>query len=97
MPRDIMPRLTRCQTRHRRNTPTMAPPLTCLAGKVVDLDLPPHAAAILRLMDGSKPLQEIHRQLGADIDWIAFHQQFSALYESLNQYNKMTIRYQPMA
>ena len=48
-------------------------------------------------MDGSKPLQEIHRQLGADIDWIAFHQQFSALYESLNQYNKMTIRYQPTA
>ena len=34
---------------------------------------------------------------GADIDWIAFHQQFSALYESLNQYNKMTIRYPPMA
>ena len=66
-----------------------------LSGTVVALDLPAHAAAILRLTDGVKPLQDIHQQLGAGIDWITFHQQFSALYCVLNQYNKMTIRYPP--
>ncbi len=64
-----------------------------LAGTVVALDLPPHAPSILRLIDGSKPLQAIHQELPAGIDWITFHQQFSALYGVLNQYTKMMIRY----
>ena len=66
-----------------------------LSGKVVALDLPPLAAALLRLTDGKKSLQEIHQQLGTEIDWIRFHQQFSTLYGVLNKYNKMTIRYPP--
>ena len=67
-----------------------------LSGGILDLDLPEHAASILRQIDGRKPLQTIHQQMDGDLDWIAFHQQFSALYEVLNSYNKMTIRYTPL-
>jgi SAM-dependent methyltransferase len=65
------------------------------SGKKLEHDLPKHAASILRLVDGSKPLQAIHQQMEGDVDWIAFHQQFSALYAVLNRYNKMMIRYAP--
>jgi 2-polyprenyl-3-methyl-5-hydroxy-6-metoxy-1,4-benzoquinol methylase len=66
-----------------------------LSGKIIDLDLPVHAAAILKLVDGQKPLQMIHQQMEGGIDWVTFYQQFSALYNVLNRYNKMTIRYAP--
>jgi hypothetical protein len=49
------------------------------------------------LVDGRKTLQTIHQQLGGNIDWITFHQQFNVLYKILSQHNKMTIRYAPQA
>ena len=67
-----------------------------LSGGILDLNLPEHAAAILKQIDGRKPLQTIHQQMAGELDWIAFHQQFSALYDVLNSYNKMTIRYAPL-
>ena len=68
-----------------------------LSGKIYNLDLPLHAAEILMLVDGRKTLQTIHQQLGGNIDWITFHQQFNVLYKALSQHNKMTIRYAPQA
>jgi hypothetical protein len=65
------------------------------SGKRLEHDLPKHAASILRLVDGSKPLQVIHQQMEGDVDWIAFQQQFTALYAVLNRYNKMMTRYAP--
>ena len=86
----------------RENAPdSLARGLAKTARLKVDLDgipqrfeLPAGAADIVRLIDGRRSLQEIHRQLmaqDAKLDWLAFKGRFDRLYGLLRTLNMMLL------
>jgi SAM-dependent methyltransferase len=66
-----------------------------VAGRRLSLALPEGAAGLVRLIDGRRDLQTLHRLLRKqqpDLDWLGFRRLFDAAYRVLNGLDLMLIR-----
>ncbi|UUX49843.1 class I SAM-dependent methyltransferase [Nisaea acidiphila] len=55
-----------------------------------------HTAAIIRAIDGTKTLQQIHRTLPGNLSWRQFQREFALVYRGLNGAGEMVLSMSPI-
>ena len=76
-----------------RSMPQGAQPRFEFDGIQFDIDLPPQTAAILRVIDGKRSLEDIRALMQGGPDWFAFAQVFGVIFKTLNGFGRLFIRY----